>query len=144
MNIWHFSRLVTDRLLRWGVASVVIGVLLQRHRNPLWKGIGTQSAGWGVIDALIALGGGIIMQNKIASLPNPGDEQAQQKEKSSLKMILWGNTALDVFYVLGGAWLARSDKGDGVRRGHGLGIMLQGGFLFVFDFLHALFIEDVR
>jgi hypothetical protein len=83
-------------------------------------------------------------QNQIASLPNPGDAQAQHKEKSTLKLILWANTGLDVLYVLGGAWMARSDKGDGVMRGHGLGIMLQGGFLFVFDFLHALFIEDVR
>jgi hypothetical protein len=144
MNIWQFSRLVMDRLLRWGAASVVVGLLLQRHRDPLWRGIGAQSAGWGLIDALIALIGGISTQNKIAALPNPGDEQAQQKEKSSLKMILWANAGLDVLYVLGGAWVARSDKGDGVRRGHGLGIMLQGGFLFVFDFLHALFIEDVR
>jgi hypothetical protein len=144
MNIWQFYRLVTDRLLRWGAASVIVGVLLQRHRDPLWKGIGAQSAGWGLIDALIALVGGISTQNKIASLPNPGDTQAQQREKSSLKMILWINAGLDVLYVLGGAWVARSDKGDSVRRGHGLGIMLQGGFLFVFDFLHALFIEDVR
>jgi len=144
MNIWQFHRLVTDRLLRWGAANVIAGMLLQRHRDPLWKGIGAQSAGWGLIDALIALVGGISTQNKIASLPNPGDEQAQHKEKSNLKMILWVNAGLDVLYVLGGAWVARSDKGDGVRRGHGLGIMLQGGFLFVFDFLHALFIEDVR
>jgi hypothetical protein len=144
MNIWHFSRLVSDRLLRWGLINIILGVVLQRHRDPLWKGIGAQSAGWGLIDALIALIGGISMQNKIASLPNPGDEQAQQKEKSSLKMILWINAGLDVLYVLGGAWVARRDKGDGVLRGHGLGIMLQGSFLFVFDFLHALFIEDVR
>ena len=144
MNIWQFYRLVTDRLLRWGVVSIIVGLLLQRHRHPLWRGIGAQSAGWGLIDALIALVGGISTQNKIASLPNPGDIQAQHKEKSSLKTILWVNAGLDVLYVLGGAWVARSDKGDGIRRGHGLGIMLQGGFLFVFDFLHALFIEDVR
>lgn len=144
MNIWHFSRLVTDRLLRWGVASMVVGVLLQRHRDPLWKGIGAQSVGWGLIDALIALVGGISAQNKIASLPNPGDVQAQNEQKSSLKKILWLNAGLDVLYVLGGAWMARRDKGDGVMRGHGVGIMLQGSFLFVFDFLHALFIEDVR
>ena len=144
MNIWQFNRLVTDRLLRWGVASMIVGLLLQRHRDPLWKGIGAQSAGWGFIDALIALAGGIGTQNKIAALPNPGEAQVQQKEKSNLKMILWANVGMDVLYVLGGAWFARSDKGDGVRRGHGLGIMLQGGFLFIFDFLHALFIEDVR
>ena len=144
MNIWQFYRLVTDRLLRWGVVSIIVGLLLQRHRHPLWRGIGAQSAGWGLIDALIALVGGISTQNKIASLPNPGNEHTQHKEKSNLKMILWLNAGLDVLYVIGGAWVARSDKGDGVRRGHGLGIMLQGGFLFVFDFLHALFIEDVR
>lgn len=144
MNIWQFYRLVTGRLLRWGVASVIAGLLLQRHRDPLWKGIGAQSAGWGLIDALIALVGGISTQNKIASLANPGDEQVQQKEKSNFKMILWANAAVDVLYVLGGAWVARRDKGDGVMRGHGLGIILQGSFLFVFDFLHALFIEDVQ
>ncbi len=144
MNIWHFLRLVTGRLLRWGIANMIGGILLQGQRDSLWKGIGAQSAGWGLINALIALVGGVMTQNKIAALSNPGDVSVQAKEKSSLKTILWINAGLDVLYVLGGAWMARRDKGDGVMRGHGVGIMLQGGFLFVFDFLHALFIEDIK
>lgn len=144
MNIWQFSRLVTGRLMRWSLASMLVGVLLQRHRDPVWKGIGAQSVGWGAIDALIALFGGIGTQNKIADLPNPGDAEVQAKEKSNLKMVLWANATLDVFYVLGGLWFMRRDKGDGVKRGHGLGIVIQGGFLLVFDLLHALLIEDVK
>jgi hypothetical protein len=143
MNIWQFSRLVSSRLMRWGLANIVVGTIISRHRDPLWRGIGTQAAGWGLINALIALFGAVTTQNKIASLSNPGETTALEKEKTFLKRLLWLNTGLDVLYVLGGAWLARRNTGNGVMRGHGVGIILQGGFLFVFDFLHALFIEDV-
>lgn len=143
MNIWRFSRLVSGRLLRWSLLSIGVGLLLGRHRDPLWRGIGAQSVGWGAIDALIALGGDVGTRGKIAALDNPGEAAVQEKEKSFLRTVLLINAALDVVYVLGGAWVARRDKGDGVLRGHGVGIILQGGFLFVFDVLHALLIQDV-
>jgi hypothetical protein len=143
MNIWHFSRLVSSRLMRWGLANVVVGAILSRHRDSLWRGVGTQAAGWGLVNALIALFGAVSTQNKIASLPNPGLPAPQHKEKTFLKRLLWINAGLDVLYVLGGAWLTQRDKGDDVMRGHGLGIVLQGSFLFVFDLLHAMFIEDI-
>lgn len=144
MNIWRFSRLVSDRLLRWACLSVITGLVMGQRRDPLWRGIGRQALGWGLIDAAIALIGNITAQNRIASLPNPGETPIQRQEKSNLRTLLWINAVLDVFYVLGGLIFARSDKGDGVRRGHGLGIVLQGGFLLVFDTLHALLIEDVE
>lgn len=143
MNIWQFSRLVSSRLMQWAIANVFVGTIISRHRDPLWRGIGTQAAGWGLINALIALFGAVSTQNKIAELPNPGETAVQRKEKTFLKRLLWLNAGLDVLYVLGGAWLAQRDTGDGRQHGHGIGIILQGSVLLVFDVLHALFIEDV-
>ena len=52
------------------------------------------------------------------------------------------STCLDVLYVLFGLRMARRDKGDGVRRGNGLGIVIQGAFLLIFDLLHASGLPD--
>ena len=54
------------------------------------------------------------------------------------------NTGLDVLYVLGG-WRAMRGRGsaDTRWRGRGLGIVLQGGFLFFFDLLNALALRRV-
>jgi hypothetical protein len=56
--------------------------------------------------------------------------------------LLWINTALDVLYVLGGLWWAKRDSGDGEAKGNGLGVMIQGAFLFVLDLIHALNAPD--
>ena len=103
------------------------------------RGVGEQYVGWGVINALIALIGrqGASRQRSAA----PSDAAAQ---KRTLSRLLWVNTGLDVLYVLGG-WRAMRGRGsaDARWRGRGLGIVLQGGFLFFFDLLNALALRRV-
>ncbi|MBM4427863.1 MAG: hypothetical protein FJ031_11590 [Chloroflexi bacterium] len=61
------------------------------------------------------------------------------KETANLKRILLINTALDVFYVAGGIALIFTLGAENPEwRGHGWGIIVQGGFLFFFDLFHAL------
>jgi hypothetical protein len=117
----------------WSVPSILIGALLAwLGRNPTQRAIGQQAVGWGVIDAAIALGGQASAERKqMTATPVVEIKQAQ-----SLRRILWLNTGLDVLYVLGGLRMARTDNPS--RRGHGTGIAIQGGFLFVFDLVHAL------
>ena len=45
--------------------------------------------------------------------------------------------------MLGGMWLARTRGNDNEKlRGMGWGIVIQGAFLFIFDFVHAARLAD--
>ena len=61
------------------------------------------------------------------------DEIAQAH---ALRRLLWLNAGLDLLYLALGWRLAQAAIGS-ARRGHGLGILAQGGFLLLFDLLHA-------
>lgn len=137
MNIWQFQHKLSSRLLMWGGVSVVSGLFLLRG-NRFWRGVGWQFIGWGAIDALIAVFSRTTANNRLDNMENPGLESVKIKEADNLQRLLWINSALDVVYILGGKRWSDSDKGDGSRAGHGLGIVLQGAFLLVFDLYHAL------
>lgn len=120
-----FTQTLAHRLLLWGVSSTIGGVILQFTRRPFWIGFGQQAIGWGLIDALIALVAG-----RPASKPFSG---------KILRRILFFNAALDVWYVLGGLNLARTQGATNEKmRGQGWGMALQGLFLFWFDLIHGL------
>lgn len=136
-NIWQFQIMLSQRLLRWAGISIGLG-LLMRFGGSFWRGVGSQFAGWGLVNALIAFGGRVMAQERAAGYDNPGVPEVLNKESNSLQRLLWINAGLDVLYMLGGGWLIRRDKGDGRRKGMGLGVIIQGAFLFVFDIVHAL------
>jgi hypothetical protein len=139
MSLWRFQQRLTGILLGWAAASIGTGLALRQGGDALRRGVGEQYVGWGVINALIALIGrrGASRQRSAA----PMDAAAQ---KRTLSRLLWVNTGLDVLYVLGG-WRAMRGRGsaDARWRGRGLGIVLQGGFLFFFDLLNALALRRV-
>ena len=139
MSLWRFQQRLTGILLGWAAASIGTGLALRQGGDALRRGVGEQYVGWGVINALIALIGrrGASRQRSAA----PADAAAQ---KRTLSRLLWVNTGLDVLYVLGG-WRAMRGRGsaDARWRGRGLGIVLQGGFLFFFDLLNALALRRV-
>jgi hypothetical protein len=69
----------------------------------------------------------------------------EAKESRWLSRILWVNTGLDVIYIFGGIWLMQTWGAESpLWRGHGVGIVMQGGFLFLFDFFHAVSLRSVR
>lgn len=140
-NIWQFQHRVSERLLHWGLFSTVLGFMMMRG-NMFWRAMGWQFIGWGLIDALIALFGQSASQSRIDSYPNPGLVEVKAKESKNLRRLLWINAGLDVLYVLGGQSLMKRDAGDGAKHGTGLGIVLQGAFLFFFDVYHALVTPD--
>ena len=133
--VHYFGRTVSTRLMLWSVLSMAVGALLWRRGSPFWRGFGVQSLGWGVVDAVIA-GSGLLGQRRSAQPSATGDpERAARK----LRRLLWFNAGLDVGYMAGGVWLARTKgREDAGWRGQGWGIVVQGAFLFLFDLYHAL------
>ena len=70
---------------------------------------------------------------------DPDDRALVLGETSKLSRLLWLNAGLDILYMMGGLALAQTrGRKSGYWRGHGLGIIVQGGFLFIFDLWHAV------
>jgi predicted secreted protein len=97
-----------------------------------------QFIAWAVVNLAIALFGKRSLDRRYASL-NKAERQAQaETERAKLVRTLWVNTILDAFYIIGGRlamiFLGRDSL---LWQGMGLGIILQGSFLFFFDLIHA-------
>lgn len=143
MNVWQWQERISKRLLVWAGVSFVLGWFMRRG-SGFWRGVGEQFMGWGIVNALIALFGQGATWNKVDSYDNPGESQVLRQERDNLSRLLWINAGLDVLYMLGGRAFARRDKGDGKRRGAGMGIILQALFLLGFDVLHAKEVEKAK
>jgi hypothetical protein len=144
MDIWTFQRRLTTMLLGWAAASITYGLRLLRHDSQFRQGLGEQFAGWGAVNALIALFGWTSAARR-QQLPGAVDPATQAAERHKIARLLWVNTALDVFYVAGGALAARTRGAADERwRGRGIGIMIQGGFLFFFDLINAVRAGQIR
>ncbi len=136
MNIWQYYKAITRRLLAWSAISAAVGVAIL-FLDPFWQGVGLEAIAWGVIDAGIALVGGWVTHRRRAGLADPSALDVLTREARNLRRILLINTGLDVLYVTGGVALTLGTD-NLFWRGNGWGIIVQGGFLFCFDLLHAL------
>jgi len=113
-------------------------------RGKFWRGIGTQFVAWGVIDGLMAVGGQVASENRLKNMPSEDMSERLRKDKRNLKIALWVNAGLDVLYMIGGVqWIARQRE-DNDKRGNGLGVLIQGAFLFIFDLYHAVKLEEMN
>ena len=135
IDIWTYERKLAKRLLMWAVVSTLTGLILILFSNAFWQAFGIQAAAWGFIDGLIAIFG--LRRVKQKSLP-PSNEGDHLQEARNIRKVLWINTCLDVIYIASGAALifflgTNSDFWQGT----GWGIILQGGFLLIFDAFHA-------
>lgn len=141
MTFREFQAKLSFRLLVWSLLSVTSGFLMLR-RSQFWRQVGRQFIAWGLIDALIAIGGQFFSDRRLdATLQEAMPEQIR-KDKRNLKIALWVNAGLDVLYIWGGLhWMKRDD--DDSNRGSGFGVFMQGLFLLCFDIYHALKISQV-
>jgi len=145
LPIEQAQRTIAHRLLLWAGASIALGSILNGLRQPFWRGVGFQFILWGTIDGLIALIAGKTKpvqqtKNNILQL-----DRENQKKKNNLAILLWVNTVLDVFYTISGLRLIRSrGASNPFWRGQGVGITVQGGFLFLFDLVHAIWLSNRR
>ena len=141
MNIWQFNALLTRRLFGWNVINLAIGIVLGRNTDALWRGIGSQAVGWSIINFAIALLGGRATRKRAAK-PDAVQTEILATESRNLRRLLWINAGLDVGYMLGGWWYSNREVARPFRRGMGLGIIIQGALLFVFDVIHALQVPE--
>jgi hypothetical protein len=132
VDVWKFSADVSDRLLAWNVFNIITGLILGR-RGGFLRGFASQNIGWGLINSVIALLGHRFNRRRMATLDDPADPNVQQAESRNLRLILAFNGMLDILYVFAGRRLARGAKLLSMRRGIGLGVMVQGALLFLFD-----------
>jgi carboxylesterase len=133
--IYAFADLVGRRLLAWGVLSVAAGAWLLATGDAFGRGLGAAFLLFGAVDAAIGVAARVGAER--GRRRTISDEPARTRETVRIRRILLVNAALDVLYVSGGLWLAASAGGDAWRTGAGLGIIVQGAFLLVFDLLHA-------
>lgn len=152
-DIYQFQAQMSQRLALWSgfsIGSALIITLLRNYRRdrhppdseaPIWSGLASQFVGWGAIDLGIAWIG-LNSSRKRAADPAAHNIAGQHEARAHLRKILWINTGLDIGYVAGGALLSRT-KGQHNHfwRGAGWGIVLQGGFLLIFDLIHALLLN---
>ncbi len=137
MNIWQFQDVLTRRLSVWAQLSIALGLVGMLIPRPFWRGVAIQFVGWGLINLTLSVFGNRGTRRRIARLSEEEKHTLAPEETRKVRRILWVNTGLDVLYMLGGALFARANFSDPFRVGTGLGIILQGMFLFFFDWIHA-------
>ena len=137
LSVWSDTLLLAERehlqrLIVWGVASVVVGLALlgwlrlRRTPAPLLSHFALQSASWGAIDLALA---GWAWRDLA-----PRDFA----RATALDRLLWLNLGLDIGYVGVGIALAATGWTLGRRMGlvgAGLGVVVQGLALLVLDIL---------
>ncbi len=141
-----FQTRLATQLLTWSAGSILSGLLLALCRRPLWRGLGHQFAGWGLIDGLIGWLGLRGARQAVQGSSNLAEEQSLlERRASTLERVLAINTALDLLYLAGGVnLLRRRGRQDPYWRGAGSGILVQAAFLFGFDLYHWLAIKTAR
>jgi hypothetical protein len=141
-NFFVYQRRALTPLLRWGIGSSLLGAVLILVPQPFWRQFGLQAVSWGVIDVLLAVVGrrqALVRAEQFAA--GALDETDAEREAAHFARILLFNAGLDVGYIAAGGFTAArfADRPD--RRGLGIGILVQGVFLLLFD---ALVARDVR
>ena len=136
-NFYEYQARRTRILLVWGLGSTAIGLIgrlvsQQKGARQFWL----QNFAWGAIDAAIAIFGLRSVNKKLAEAkPNP---QKVSKDIRAFHRILFINTFLDIGYVFSGVGITRSGLiNKEMRGGIGAGFIVQGLYLFIYDFLLA-------
>lgn len=140
MRLNEFEARLARRLLAWGGASVAGGAALavvgSTTGSPFLRAFGSQTVGWGAIEAALAIGGRARARRLLTD--PPADPAEVAREAARVRRILVVNAALDVLYVAGGLAVATGrGRTDVAARGHGLAAVVQGAFLLAFDAWHA-------
>lgn len=133
---WRASARIGLQLGAWALASVALGALLWvAAPGPGVRAFALQFLVWGAIDGAIALAGAAALRRARAR-GEVDDPARAPAERRRLRRLLLVNAWLDVGYVVVGvALLALWRTPEGA--GHGLGVLVQGGFLLGFDAVHA-------
>lgn len=139
----------------FALANIAVGAVAAGQTSGEAKQFHKMNVYWNLVNLGIA-GGGLLGSRKRSAGTETLADAVRQHE--NMKQILLINTGLDVAYVVGGAYLrergrpgvarpglartnASSDKADQLR-GYGKSIMVQGGFLLVFDLVNYFIFKN--
>ncbi len=144
-DVWTEQERISRQLAGWAVASMVAGstaaVLGHVRGIPALRAFGGQNAAWGAVDLAIAAFGQLRRRGRLATIEDPYAQHVQADEWRSLRRVLLVNAGLDIGYVAAGAagvaWSMRRKGPLPAAAGHSAAVILQGGFLLVFDTVHA-------
>jgi hypothetical protein len=139
---WWQARIVGRQLAAWALASVAAGALLfavaggtAEATAATLRAVAIQFVVWGAIDGGIAAFGERDRRRRIAR-GEADDDAATAAFGARLRRLLRLNAGLDVAYlIVGVALLLAWRTPEGL--GHGLGVLIQGGFLLVLDAWHG-------
>ncbi len=124
-DVGGFQRRLCLRLAAWAAASLMAGSALMLWGGPLARGAGLQTASWGLAEAGLALAGLL------------GERRGLPGERA-LRLTMWLHTGLDLASLATAlALILWPGRASAVRLGHGLGLAVQGAFLFFFHLFHA-------
>jgi len=134
-RFWRLVESIHRQLAAWAAVSLGAGTLLLVVGTPFWRAVGVQFLVWGAIDGAIAAAGWRDRRRTARSGVDrdPADSERQRRR---LRRLLLVNVGLDVAYLVIGVALTGFDAGP-ARTGHGVGVIVQGGFLLAFDAWHA-------
>lgn len=121
----------------WSIGNIASGLFLRSQTDGQAKAFHTMNAGWNLVNLGIATAGYIGLRKQ---RPGRFDLQETIREQYNMQKILLFNAGLDLGYMAGGLYLrerAPSTENPDRMRGWGNSIILQGGFLFVYDCVMA-------
>ncbi|MEQ9298136.1 MAG: hypothetical protein RIF33_06225 [Cyclobacteriaceae bacterium] len=118
----------------WAAGNIILNPILGRGTSGSDKYFYQMNTWWNVVNLTIA---GFGYYGAVSDDPQAFDALASLQEQHSIEKILLVNAALDVGYILGGLYMKERslNVSKNADRLHGFGraVMLQGGFLLVFD-----------
>jgi hypothetical protein len=142
---WRTNQTGMTVLGGWAAANMITsGILLGQHSGAE-RAFHQMNIGWNAVNLSIAgLGYWHSLRQRTHTPDTPGDLLRQQQK---IRQSLLFNAGLDLAYVTAGAWMMdrgrRLERPDERLEGFGKSLILQGGFLFVFDLVFFL-IHDRR
>ena len=137
INLWQYQFILARRLAWWGALSFAVGIpsfLVE----PALRGFGLQAMIWGLLMAVLAVGGSLLIIRRRKALPDPQAKEAVAKETDNLRRLLKLMIPLAVIFVVVGLVLIFTVGRKNVWwMGTGVSIVVQGLFLLGFDWYHA-------
>lgn len=134
------QRTMTAVLIGWAVGSITTGWLWMGRTSKVLRGVGSQFVVWGAIDAVLGIIGLRNTQKDAANYYSKMLSVEEINRKAhGLRRLLWFNFGLDIIYMIVGRRMMRNE--NDLQRGAGIGVFVQGAFLFVFD---ALFADSIK
>ncbi len=124
-------------LAGWSAINLAAGTTLSIvSPDPVARSFHQMNAGWNVVNALLAVPSLISALGRLDSPPDLTLAESLQAQNSFEDILLF-NAGLDLAYMAAGVWLLERANSGGsdadLFEGFGYSLILQGGFLFVFD-----------